>query len=905
MSERVRAAIGAAHIGCSPVLDRAEALKLLALYTGSTTSASLEGGGSHIPSIQPHSAAAVAAVRVSSDEEGEQQWHYDDGNDLGGDINGSCGSQPLSQCPRYSDDQLALRAISEMESRLDVADDVLESRVMGKDGSIQEKLTEVDIQADGEVKKGIQSWLDLFAGFALKAGIPLKSTTEFLRDCSNSKGIFAPGLTDGMPTDAKSMYETTVACHAPTIHKYQQCQNPHCGELRRCELRDSEECKCGRRWENQWVRMFSILDILVLIFLSPPLAAAMASRGKKRLREDECEEGDRRLLDVEDTKFFLKKLANDPLFRNESRHALIAFFLDGMLRVKSDSNSGTVKVGVIKFLNFPAWIRQMLGCSLPIFLLPPNSKVKNVQPILNAHADTIAYLKKKGHRVWDAHRNEHFQLHADLIKVSSDSRGTTQATGRAEPPSKDGASLGGDYKGVTLTDKLSGETTAHGRPKRIPGKVAYTEGWLHLPPSSTNERVKRMRVAAASLNPPREVCPDDDTAADAWPVDKEAPIRWTDADIRCGMACLALAEAAEEAKRIGIDVGVSDADIKHLKALADAVGVKQVSPWLKTGVDMGGDDGGETYDPMHAIANCMKKLLYMQLAHKGVFKSSNKAEHFVYESEVNDRFVQLGTAFRQNRRLTATQISDMAEYPLRKDEKALGSKRGAMVIDNNLAHAAIKGAKVFHAYREYGIVDSKGPQHLKCSDLDKLCGPVAKWFTSGLCAREFTVGEVSHTYEYVYCEFVDALNEVGRKGITLTEADQALAKMVEAVTLFYLAFPTYEQDHILHQAVEIARNAPAWVHSVADGERMMRTVRKRDLNPRDLSTTVMLSLQRHMGKFIKEMTEVEDLKADVDGVVSKVVNEGVVLQESRDETGIQLELVTPNIALYFKGMHNI
>ncbi len=811
------------------------------------------------------------------------------GDDFGGggeeEIQVPRQSHSFPTAPRFEDDALALQAIQAMKEKLDVPQSVLECRRCGVDGAIVEKLTVHDLDHLGESKNGMLLLLNILAGNALRNKHTLESTTSELHDFARTPDgvVFAKGMTEVMPTDARTMYDLLLAEYAPKIYKYERCINAQCGNLRRCDLKDSATCSCGLQWSGRdYVRLLSVIDLLTAIFKSPPLAKAMASR--KRPREEAVDEGSAPMLDFEDSSFYKDCIAGDPLFSRDPRYALIGFFLDGMQRTKSDPSSGTVKVGVVKFFNLPAWVRQMLGCTMPVVLIPPEPKIKNLQPILDVIADEVAILRGAGVEVYDSHRKEHFRLRGDLIEVAMDSKGSLEAVGRAEPGNKVGGSLGGDYRGYTLPDKIK-RRTKRGKIARLNG-VLYFSNWPNLPPPNAGSRYKRLRTAAASINPKAELLLEDDPPESAWSVNEEAPRPWTDAEIRGAIACLWYAETRMDLSRT---------QKKHLTQLAHAVGVKRVSPWIKTGLRM---DRGVAYEGMHAVMNNFKAIRSLQLGYKGIFTSEKRDAHFVYEAEVNGRFVEIGQGVREGKELTTREIKDLAGYVFTIEEHNLAAARGQMVLDNNLAPRTIKGDKVFKAYRVFGIDDDRGPQFLHGAACHILCGPAGKYLTSGLAMRRFKVKDIEHTYEDVYFAMFDALNEVMRKGLSQEEAEVAARAMVEAVTLFYLAFPTFEQNHIIHQAMEIAKNAPAWMHTVWDGERVMRVVREHDHNPRDLVATVMFCLQRFSAKFFKEMTEIDDFMKHLSSIASRVTK-GMLLEEDLEAAG--LEIKVPNLATYLRG----
>jgi hypothetical protein len=784
---------------------------------------------------------------------------------------------------RFRDDPILAAAIEASEQRQSVSEGVLRSRLCGEDGAITEKLATHDLEHMGCNKDGMMTLLNILAGNSLRHNHTLISTSNLLTDLSRTRDglVFAPGMTEVMPTDAQGMYDLLLGQFAPPLYKYPRCVA--CGELRRCELKDSNECRCGQPWTSHCIRVFSPLDFLAKVFAAPPLAEAMGyAATRKRAREESvADTAQGPMMDIFDTEFYRRSVMDDPLLSSDPRFALVGFFLDGMLKCKTDMSSGTVKVGVMKLFNLPAHIRQMPGCTLPIVVIPPDPPVKNVQPILDVFADQLAFLRKVGVPIYDAHRKENFRLHGDLVKLAMDSKGIADAAGRAEPGSKVGASLAGDYRGYTFPDKIK-ETTRDGRMARITGKVAYLENWTSLPPTGYNARVKRLRTAAASLNP-REVL----TAGVElpWSVDEREPRRWSDAEIRDAFACLAESQRAS-----------SREDTKHLKGSAAGVGVKHVSPWVKTGLKM---DSGVTYDSMHALANVSKKMRSVQIG-RGIFSSGQRNEHFVYEAEVNRRFVDVGTAVREGEELTASRMMELARYPFTPTELKLAGERGLMALRYKLPHAAIKGAKALKAYRPWGQDDNKGPQFLKSIDSHLLCSPMGKWLIAGLSQREFQVEEVKHTYEYVYLAMLSALNEVRRKAVTEDGARAAFQQVAEALTLFYIAFPAFEQDHIMHQALEVARNAPAWLHACFDGERTMRLVRQKDHNPNDLAATVMLNLQRFCGKFLREMTTIGNLGEELNTLSSRLTN-GLNIERNLGDGGVQITV--PNLAKYLRGKH--
>lgn len=95
-------------------------------------------------------------------------------------------------------------------------------------------------------------------------------------------------------------------------------------------------------------------------------------------------------------------------------------------------------------------------------------------------------------------------------------------------------------------------------------------------------------------------------------------------------------------------------------------------------------------------------------------------------------------------------------------------------------------------------------------------GMLAKYLLGGLGTNEFTVGGVTYQYGTVVYKMLDALNLIQKKHMTEAQAKEMHLLMVEAVSLFNLAFPAYEQTHVLHQLLEIGRpeSCPAWAWAV-------------------------------------------------------------------------------------------
>lgn len=687
---------------------------------------------------------------------------------------------------------------------------------------------------------------------SLESDLPLRHVEQRLQRAGKSQHYLPPEVASRLPTDARTMYDMLLADHAIPLYEYRGCLG--CGRLRRCDLQDSSTCSCGLAWgttPTARVFLFSIVDWLVAIFKVPILAKAMAYTASAPAAVG----ADAPMLDIQDTAWYDRVVRKHPILSKDPRYAQIVLYLDGMLKSATDQTSGTVKVFQVKLLNFPPHFRNTQLCTLPVCVYYTSRfkdrSLDNLRGVHDVLADQIAYLRHVGVSCTDAYRGGAFRLRGDLVELLMDSRGVRELTGRGEPGRKHGASLGNDLRGYTVMD--------YTRPQRPDGsyprmsKAVYVSNWTELPLHS-----RARRSAASSLNPRDLLTSGENVPEGPWSIDTPPGDRKSDSELRQAFALLhGLDEEPDEALR------------KKRVLAAESYGVLDPSPYVeKTGVLV---DAAEKYESMHVTSNIAKLVRDVQMG-QGVLGTTQDRVYLLWDMRTGGRFldarrlIDVPLTPEEQLRLqgehmhvgvcdgTKNEMREALMYPFTEDEAMLAWRRGEAVLQHELCHPGLKSAAVLLFYRP--ATSTRGLQFLKADDCAKAMSPLGAYLMAGLACRPFTVGGFSSTYETVYLQMVRAVNEVNRKGQTPSEAAAALQQVIEAVTDFYIALPTFEQKHTLHQLIEVAREAPVYLHAVFDGERRMRKVRALDVNAAVLAPTVMFSFQRITAWQLRESIQI-------------------------------------------------
>jgi hypothetical protein len=582
-----------------------------------------------------------------------------------------------------------------------------------------------------------------------------------------------------------------------------------------------------------------MIEWIKLLMAAPLTAEAMAwEEDPKRRRPS----GGEPALEIFDTPYWQDLAEHNPDIMKDARFVKLALFLDSMLIRPRDTKSGSMKVWLVKLLNLPGHLRYLPGFTIPFCVVDAKrNKIesKSYHGVHEILGDQVAYMKRVGFEVYDGHRRERFTMHGDLVKLYMDSRAILELVGRAEAGTSLGSSLGTNTIAYSVPDVVKGKKRKRNSEDELPAwhkltKVILLDNWRELPVEG--ERYRVLRRASASLNDRKAFSADG--MALGWDASEPPPERWTHETLRDAYILLESIQGsslpAEEAKK--------------RKTAAESVGVRRASPFLRTGLNF---KIGNKYDPAHTSSNVYKQLRSIHLEGGNLIASTNILGHLEAEVKFNNRY----EAARDVARTTTDKEAIRAQLPFvfTIHERQLAAKRGEVVLSQHLSHAAMKGQNVYDAYRL--PLPQQGLQHLLMADCFLLSGPLGKWFVAGCRNNHFKVGDFESTYEQVTFDFLDALNSIRRKNLTAMEAERASLQVVVAVTQYYLAFPAYEQTHVMHQLVEVAKSLPSWFDACIAEERFMREVRKNIHNYKTIGTTVMRSMQRFIAKFIEEMTK--------------------------------------------------